>query len=80
MSYTTISNRNILVNETDKNSYHLVGIPTINIINSKFILYAKIMRAVKKKQQETRNQECWLGNFPGGPVIKNLPYNSGMQV
>lgn len=40
------------------------------------------MRAVKKKknQQETRNQECWLGDFPGDPVIKNLPYNSGMQV
>ena len=34
----------------------------------------------KKNQQETRNQECWLGDFPGDPVIKNLPYNSGMQV
>ena len=34
----------------------------------------------KKKKQETRNQECWLGDFPGGPVINNLPYNSGTQV
>lgn len=64
MSYTTISNSEmlmLLVNETDKNSYHLVGMPTINIINSKFILHAKIMRAVKKKT---------AGNKESGVLIR----------
>ena len=51
----------LLVNETDKNSYHLVGMPTINIINSKFILHAKIMRAVKKKT---------AGNKESGVLIR----------
>ena len=51
-----------------KNSYHLVGIPTINIINSKFILYAKIMRAVKKKKT--------AGNKESGVLIRGLPWRS----